>query len=60
LRVGELRFDFRRQLDGERGIDQLLLGDNNATGLATDFGLGNRYPPLAKLGPVTTDLRSTR
>ncbi len=24
----------------------------------TDGGIGNRYPPLAKLGPVTTDLRA--
>lgn len=28
------------------------------TGLVTDFGISNRYPPLAKLGPVTTDLRT--
>jgi hypothetical protein len=26
------------------------------TGKVTDGGIGNRYPPLAKLGPVTTDL----
>jgi hypothetical protein len=26
------------------------------TGQTTDFGIGNDYPPLAKLGPVTTDL----
>jgi hypothetical protein len=30
------------------------------TGQATDFGLGNRYPRLARLGPITTDLRSPR
>jgi hypothetical protein len=28
------------------------------SGHATDFGLGHRYPKLARLGPVTTDLRS--
>ena len=28
------------------------------TGQVTDAGIGNRYPPLAKLGPVTTDLRA--
>jgi hypothetical protein len=28
------------------------------TGQVTDGGIGNRYPPLAKLGPVTTDLRA--
>jgi hypothetical protein len=27
------------------------------TGQVTDFGLSNRYPPLARLGKVTTDLR---
>jgi hypothetical protein len=27
------------------------------TGRVTDFGLSDRYPPLAKLGPVTTDLQ---
>jgi hypothetical protein len=26
------------------------------TGQVTDGGIGNRYPPLAELGPVTTDL----
>jgi hypothetical protein len=30
------------------------------TGRVSDGGLGNRYPPLAELGPVTTDLRSGR
>ena len=28
------------------------------TGRVTDSGLSNRYPPLAELGPVTTDLRA--
>ena len=28
------------------------------SGQGTDGGIGNRYPPLAKLGRVTTDLRS--
>jgi hypothetical protein len=28
------------------------------TGQATDFGLGDRYPRLARLGAVTTDLRA--
>ncbi len=28
------------------------------SGQVTDFGIGNRYPPLAQLGPVTTDLQS--
>jgi hypothetical protein len=28
-------------------------------GQVTDTGISNRYPPLAKLGPVTTDLRAT-
>jgi hypothetical protein len=28
-----------------------------ATGQVTDFGVSNRYPPLARLGKVTTDLR---
>jgi hypothetical protein len=26
------------------------------TGHVTDFGISDRYPPLAQLGPVTTDL----
>jgi hypothetical protein len=30
------------------------------SGRGTDGGIGNRYPRLAKLGPVTTDLRSSR
>lgn len=29
------------------------------SGRGTDGGIGNRYPPLAKLGPVTTDHRSS-
>jgi hypothetical protein len=29
------------------------------TGRVTDSGISNRYPPLAKLGPVTTDLRAS-
>lgn len=37
----------------------LTLVVDAATGQTTDFGLGNRYPPLTELGPVTTDLRST-
>jgi hypothetical protein len=28
-----------------------------ATGQVTDSGVSNRYPPLARLGKVTTDLR---
>ena len=31
---------------------------NATTGLVSDYGISNDYPPLAKLGPVTTDLRS--
>jgi hypothetical protein len=29
------------------------------SGRGTDGGIGKRYPRLAKLGPVTTDLRSS-
>lgn len=31
---------------------------NAATGQVTDDGISYRYPPLAQLGPVTTDFRS--
>jgi hypothetical protein len=31
---------------------------NAATGQGTDGGISDYYPPLAKLGPVTTDLRT--
>jgi hypothetical protein len=33
----------------------LTLVVDAATGQVADFGIGNRYPPLAKLGPVTSD-----
>lgn len=36
----------------------LTLVINARTGQGTDFGLEDRYPPLDRLGPVTTDLRS--
>lgn len=35
----------------------LTLIVNASTGRVTDFGVSNRYPNLAKLGPVHTDLR---
>ena len=36
----------------------LTLVVDAATGNITDDGLDNHYPPLAELGPVTTDLRA--
>ncbi len=36
----------------------LTLVINARTGQGTDFGLGGRSPPLDRLGPVTTDVRS--
>lgn len=37
----------------------LTLVVNAATGEVTDFGIGDIYPPLVQLGPVTTDLGPT-
>ena len=38
----------------------LTLVVNAASGQVTDFGIGDRYPPLAQLGPVTTDFGPRR
>jgi hypothetical protein len=35
----------------------LMLVVNARSGRITDFGIGNGYPDLAKLGPVHTDVR---
>jgi len=54
-RVRELGFDFRRKLDGERGVDQLLLGDRDADAGERVDQLGPGQPGRAMLVRVAAD-----